>query len=242
MSTGARSMLRARREHPLSSVGLDVHGEMFTLTVDRDGTRQIREVQTEDVIHGFEVGAHLPREIWQNPARRPSRDSRASRAHRDKEVSCEDASGHSSKGSCCQDASWHSTDTDASSHSRASKACSKPDDIECPICLGSIDDGDSVTRFVCAHPLHSDCASQWFSSQISNGLAGSCPMWYAPAQIQDLLSRVCTSFTSSPPSAFPVSMLNTTLATMCACPLPIAQDDNPYDIVNYDISAAILWS
>lgn len=48
--------------------------------------------------------------------------------------------------------------------------------VTCPICLDSLEDGDIVSRFVCSHPMHFECANQWMTSRIRKGQAGTCPM------------------------------------------------------------------
>jgi hypothetical protein len=46
----------------------------------------------------------------------------------------------------------------------------------CSICLESFVLGDQVTQFLCAHPLHFECARQWFIWCLIQNHAGKCPV------------------------------------------------------------------
>jgi hypothetical protein len=46
----------------------------------------------------------------------------------------------------------------------------------CSICLESFVVGDQVTQFSCAHPLHFECARQWFIWCLVQRHAGKCPV------------------------------------------------------------------
>jgi len=48
--------------------------------------------------------------------------------------------------------------------------------VECPICLDELVEGDLVSRFMCSHSMHFECANQWLSSRIRQGQVGTCPM------------------------------------------------------------------
>ena len=66
-------------------------------------------------------------------------------------------------------------DVDCSQHSTVSAAdCGNG--IECPICMEELVEGDLVSRFVCSHSMHFECANQWLSSRIRQGQVGTCPM------------------------------------------------------------------
>jgi len=82
-------------------------------------------------------------------------------------------------------------DVDCSQHSTVSAAdCGNR--IECPICLEELVEGDLVSRFLCSHSMHFECANQWLSSRIRQGQVGTCPTCnfavlapvFGPASIQ----------------------------------------------------------
>mmetsp|Transcript_64471 Transcript_64471/g.104327 ORF Transcript_64471/g.104327 Transcript_64471/m.104327 type:complete len:181 (-) Transcript_64471:173-715(-) len=47
---------------------------------------------------------------------------------------------------------------------------------ECPICMEEFSEGDLISRFLCSHALHFECATTWITSRIRQGQTGTCPM------------------------------------------------------------------